>query len=68
LRAEAAGEQASVDVNRRWFVEYARRTIPPGGRVLDYGCGAADLVRLLLAAGSTRTAATSNGPAPTTSG
>jgi SAM-dependent methyltransferase len=44
-------EQAQVDVNRRWFVEYARRTIAPGGRVLDYGCGAADLVRLLLAAG-----------------
>jgi SAM-dependent methyltransferase len=44
-------EQAQVDVNRRWFVEYARRTIAPGARVLDYGCGAADLVRLLLAAG-----------------
>ena len=44
-------EPAQEDINRRWFVEYARRTIPAGGRVLDYGCGAADLVRLLLAAG-----------------
>jgi SAM-dependent methyltransferase len=44
-------EQAHDDVNRQWFVEYARRTIRPGGRVLDYGCGAGGLVRLLLAAG-----------------
>jgi SAM-dependent methyltransferase len=44
-------EQVQEDVNRRWFVEYARRTIPAGGRVLDYGCGAGELVELLLAAG-----------------
>jgi SAM-dependent methyltransferase len=40
-----------VDVNRCWFVEYARRQIPPGGHVLDYGCGAGELVRMLLEAG-----------------
>lgn len=44
-------EPTNEDVNRRWFVEYARRTVPAGARVLDYGCGDGDLVRMLLAAG-----------------
>jgi SAM-dependent methyltransferase len=40
----------AVDVNRRYFVDYVRSTIGEG-RVLDLGCGAGEVVRLLRAEG-----------------
>ena len=39
------------DVNRRYFVDYVRRVAQPGARVLDFGCGAGALVRMLKEAG-----------------
>lgn len=38
-------------MNRRYFLEYVRRVAGPGARVLDFGCGEAELVALLQAAG-----------------
>lgn len=40
-----------MDVNRRYFVHYARRVARPGATVLDYGCGDGTLVQLLRDAG-----------------
>lgn len=40
-----------MDVNRRYFVHYARQVAAPGATVLDYGCGSGELVELLSAAG-----------------
>jgi SAM-dependent methyltransferase len=39
------------DVNRRYFVHYAKSVCEPGARVLDYGCGRGDLVVMLQEAG-----------------
>ena len=39
------------DVNRGYFLDYVRRTAAPGAVVLDYGCGAGEMVRLLRNAG-----------------
>src|SRR4051812_27299202 len=40
-----------IDVNRRYFVHYAKRVVAPGATILDYGCGTGELVQLLRAAG-----------------
>jgi SAM-dependent methyltransferase len=47
----AANEADDVDVNRRYFVWYVQHAAPPGARVLDFGCGAGTVVRLLRDAG-----------------
>jgi SAM-dependent methyltransferase len=39
------------DVNRRYFVHYVQSTAQPGATVLDYGCGAGTVVKMLRAAG-----------------
>lgn len=39
------------DVNRRYFVHYVAAHAKPGATVLDYGCGAGTVVRLLREAG-----------------
>ena len=39
------------DVNRRYFVHYVQQTVPPGSVVLDFGCGAGTMVRMLRARG-----------------
>jgi SAM-dependent methyltransferase len=39
---------AAADVNRRYFVEYVKSVAAPGATVLDYGCGAGTVVRMLL--------------------
>jgi SAM-dependent methyltransferase len=41
-------EAAAADVNRRYFVQYVRSVAAPGATVLDYGCGAGTVVRMLL--------------------
>jgi SAM-dependent methyltransferase len=40
----------AVDVNRRYFVDYVLRSTGDG-RVLDFGCGAGEVVRLLRSEG-----------------
>jgi SAM-dependent methyltransferase len=44
-------DHAYEDVNRRYFVHYAKSVVPAGARVLDYGCGEANLVKMLDEAG-----------------
>jgi SAM-dependent methyltransferase len=44
-------EHAYEDVNRRYFVHYAKSVVPAGAKVLDYGCGEANLVKMLDEAG-----------------
>jgi SAM-dependent methyltransferase len=39
------------DVNRRYFVDYVGRTAAPGAKVLDFGCGAGQMVAMLRQAG-----------------
>lgn len=42
---------SSADINIRYFVDYVTRRVGPRSRVLDYGCGRADLVRALRSVG-----------------
>jgi SAM-dependent methyltransferase len=49
--SHGSGAPEEADVNRRYFVHYVRSVAPPGATVLDYGCGAGAMVRMLRAAG-----------------
>jgi SAM-dependent methyltransferase len=47
----SGGAPEEADVNRRYFVHYVRSVAQPGATILDYGCGAGTMVRMLRAAG-----------------
>jgi SAM-dependent methyltransferase len=40
-------DHEAEDVNRRYFVHYVQQVVAPGAVVLDFGCGAGTVVRML---------------------
>src|SRR5437588_12835636 len=46
-----AASPRDLDVNRRYFAFYVKQTAAPGARVLDFGCGAGAVTRLLRGSG-----------------